>query len=110
MTIAFKYPEMTSGVGLQTFFFLDSDWDELVPLLKPASERPLRMYMDWGAYGVQNPQEAWDVRADSRQYSKRLEELGFTVTGGEAPDGAGWAAWRNRADVMLKAILPVAGQ
>ena len=108
--IAFARPEMTSGVGLQSIFFLDTDWDALTPLLVQASERPLRIYIDWGAYGIQNPQEAWDLRDDSRRRWKTLEDLGYAPVGGEAPDGAGWAAWRNRADVMLKAILAPGGE
>ncbi len=104
--IAFEHPEMTSGLATQSFFFLTSDWDQLTPLLKPASERPLRMYMDWGVYGVQNPQEAWDLRADSVLRWEAFEELGFELQGGEANDGSGWAAWRNRNDAALKAILP----
>lgn len=35
----------------------------------------------------------------------RTESGGFTMTGGEAPDGDGWASWRNRADVMLRTLL-----
>jgi outer membrane protein assembly factor BamB len=104
--IAFAHPELTSAVALQSLFFLDSDWDALTPILVPASERPLRIYLDWGVYGIQNPQEAWDLRADSIRRRTTLEELGFTVVGGEANDGAGWAAWRNRHDAVLEALLP----
>lgn len=106
LPIAFAYPEMSSGVALQTMFFLDTDWDALTPLLMPASERPLRIYLDWGVYGMQNPQEAWDVRVSSVAYREALEELDFTVAGGQAADGSGWAAWRNRHDAVLEAILP----
>ena len=55
---------------------------------------------------MHNRQEGWDVRTESARYWKELERLGFKLTGGEAPDSDGWASWRNRADVMLRALLP----
>jgi hypothetical protein len=104
--IAFERPEMTSGLGLHSIAFLDSDWDALDPFLETAVERPLRIYLDWGSYSMHNPQEGWDLRTESVRYWKEFERLGFTMTGGEAPDSDGWASWRNRADVMLRALLP----
>ena len=76
------------------------------PFLKTAVERPLRIYLDWGSYSMHNRQEGWDVRTESVRYWKKFERLGYTLTGGEAPDSDGWASWRNRADVMLRALLP----
>jgi outer membrane protein assembly factor BamB len=103
--VAFELPEMTSGLGLHSVAWLDSDWEALEPLIRAAGERPLRIYLDWGSYSLHNPHEGWDLRADSARFRSRLERLGFSVTGGEAPDGDGWASWRNRADVMLRTLL-----
>lgn len=97
---------MKSGLGLHSIALLDSDSDALEPLLVPAVERPLRIYLDWGIYSMHNPQEGWDLRTESVRYWKEFEQLGFTMTGGEVPDGDGWASWRNRADVMLRSLLP----
>ena len=55
---------------------------------------------------MHNPQEGWDLRTESARYWKEFERLGFAMTGGEAPDSDGWASWRNRTDVMLRALLP----
>lgn len=103
---AFERPTMTSGLGLHSIAILDSDWDALERILMTADQRPLRIYMDWGSYSMHNAQEGWDLRVESLRYWKQLERLGFTITGGEAPDSDGWASWRNRADVMLRALLP----
>jgi outer membrane protein assembly factor BamB/enterochelin esterase-like enzyme len=103
--IAFERPHMTSGLGLHSVAFLDSDWAALEPILTTAAERPLRIYLDWGSYSMRNPQEGWDLRTESRRYRQELERLGFTPSGGEAPDGDGWASWRNRADDMLRALI-----
>lgn len=104
--IAFRYPGMSSGLAMQTMVFLDTDWDELVEVLLPATDNPLRMYIDWGAYSAHNPQEAWDSRRDSAKFRGEFEKLGFEVAGGEVPDGDGWRAWSQRVDAVLRAILP----
>ena len=104
--LAFERPEMTSGLGLHSIALLDSDWNALEPILRPVTERPLRIYLDWGIYSMHNPQEGWDLRTESARYWKEFERLGFTLSGGEAPDSDGWASWRNRADVMLRTLLP----
>ncbi len=103
--IAFERPDMTSGLGLHSVAWLDSDWDALEPLVGAGADRPLRIYLDWGTYSMHNPEEGWDLRSDSARFWRKLERLGFTLTGGEAPDGDGWASWRNRADVMLRSLL-----
>lgn len=103
--VAFERPDMTSGLGLHSVAWLDSDWEAFEPLLAAAAEAPPRIYLDWGSYSMHNPEEGWDLRSDSAGFWSKLERLGFTVTGGEAPDGDGWASWRNRADVMLRTLL-----
>lgn len=105
MFAAFMYPELTAGVAVQTPVFLDTDWDNLSQFLVPASERPLRIYWDWGLYDVQNPQEAWDGRAMAAEQKRRLEAMGFDVVGGEVPDGTGWVSWRNRTGAAIRAVL-----
>lgn len=104
-SIASELPRMTSGLGLHSVAWLDSDWEALEPGLRTAAKRPLRLYMDWGTYSMRNPQEGWDLRTDSERYWRELERLGFSPSGGEAPDGDGWAGWRNRADVMLRTLV-----
>lgn len=104
--IAAELPRMTSGLGLHSVAWLDSDWEVLEPRLRIAAKRSLRIYLDWGTYSMHNPQEGWDLRADSADYWRELERLGFSLVGGEAADGDGWASWRNRADIMLRTLLP----
>ena len=106
LEIAIEYPEMSSGVAMLSLRSLDLTWDPLIPRLGTPETRPLRMYLEWGVYGVRNPQEVWDNRVKLATRAEQLRSLGYDVPGGEVQDGVGWASWRNRADVMLQAILP----
>jgi len=109
LRVAVAYPEMTSGLALLSIRALDLDWEPLLPMVGTPESRPLRLYVGWGAYGVRNPQEVWDNRLKTAQRARQLRDLGYEVAGGEAPDGVGWASWRNRTDAILRSILPPPG-
>jgi enterochelin esterase family protein len=104
--IAIDHPEMTSGLAMLSIRALDLQWDPLMPRLGTPETRPLRLYVDWGIYGLRNPQEVWDNRTKSAERAQQLRDLGYEVRGGEVIDGVGWASWRNHADAVLRAILP----
>lgn len=106
LEVAIEYPEMTSGLAMLSLRALDLQWDPLLPRIGTPETRPLRLYLEWGVYGVSNPQEAWDNRVKLAARAQQLRDLGYDVEGGQVPDGVGWASWRNRADVALRAILP----
>jgi len=103
---AFAHPGVVGKVGVQSVFMLDFMRIPLEELISSASEQPLELYVDWGAFDLRNPQEAWDIRDTSRQFVEFLRGRGYAVAGGEAPDGTGWDSWRNRTDVLLKALFP----
>ncbi len=106
MQMAANYPTMSSGLALLSIRALDLQWDPVLPRVGAPETRPLRLYLDWGVYGLRNPQEVWDNRAKSSERAEQLRNLGYEVAGGELPDGVGWASWRNHADAVLRAILP----
>jgi enterochelin esterase family protein len=108
--IAIEYPEMSSGLALLSIRALDLQWDPLLPRLGTPETRPVRLYVDWGIYGLRNPQEVWDNRIKSAARAQQLRDLGYDVQGGEVIDGVGWASWRNHADAVLRAILPPVSQ
>ena len=106
LQVAVEYPQMSSGLAMLSLRALDLQWDPLLPRIGTPDTRPLRMYLEWGVYGVSNPQEAWDNRVKLTARLQQLRDLGYDVEGGQVPDGVGWASWRNRADTALRAILP----
>lgn len=105
---ATEYPDQASGLALLSIRALDTQWDPLIARFGPAEEHPLRMYVEWGVYGMRNPQEVWDNRTVSAARAQQFRDRGYEVAGGEVIDTLGWASWRNRLDVILEAILPPA--
>ena len=85
---------------------LDSDEAEILPLIHSAAERPLRVYHDWGRYDGHATREHWDMRATNARLNQLLRKKGYQPVGGLAPDGNGWASWRNRTDRLFEALFP----
>jgi outer membrane protein assembly factor BamB/enterochelin esterase-like enzyme len=103
---AFDASAPFGSLGLQSLAMLDSDEAELLPLVRTAAERPLRLYHDWGKYDAHATREAWDMRVTNARFNQLLRGKGYAPSGGEAPDGTGWASWRNRTDLLFEALLP----
>ena len=105
---AFAEPGLFGALGAQSAFLLDVIEEGLKPLVRTASERPLRVYHDWGLYGHASTREARDLRAANRRFNEYLRSKGYQPAGGEAKDGDGWASWRNRTDRLFMALFPPA--
>jgi len=103
---AFDGAGLFGALGLQSLVMLDTDENDLVPRLRTAADRPLRVYHDWGLYGHSSTREATDMRVTNRRFNGRLRAKGYQPAGGEAKDGMGWASWRNRTDLLFAALLP----
>lgn len=94
------------AVGLQSAMMLDSDEAAIFPLVRSAQQRPLRVYHDWGRYDLHGTREHWDMRLTNARLSALLRDKGHRPVGGEAPDGTGWASWRNRTDRLFATLFP----
>ena len=92
-------------MAVQSLVMLDHMRIPLEQLITTAAELPLDLYIEWGAYDLQNPQENWDIRLYSRDFAEFLRSRGYDVTGGEVPDSTGWDSWKNRNDVVLGALF-----
>ena len=103
---AFGEPAAFGAVGVQAAFLLDVIEEALRPMIGTASERPLRVYHDWGVYGLASTREARDLRAANRRFNDLLKSKGHQPAGGEAKDGDGWASWRNRTDQLFATLFP----
>jgi enterochelin esterase-like enzyme/outer membrane protein assembly factor BamB len=103
---AFDAAGTFGALGLQSLAMLDSDEAELQPVLRTAAERPLRVYQDWCRYDAHATREAWNMRTTNARFNVVLRAKGYQPAGGEAPDGMGWASWRNRTDRLFEALFP----
>ncbi len=46
------------------------------------------------------------MRRANQRFDAFLRERGYSPAGGEVPEGAGWAGWRNRTDRVFEALFP----
>jgi enterochelin esterase family protein len=106
---AFDASGLFGAVGLQSAAMLDSDEAAIFPLVTSAAERPLRVYHDWGRYDGHGTREHWDMRITNARLGDLLRRKGYQAAGGPAPDGSGWASWRNRTDRLFAALFPPRG-
>ena len=107
---AFDEPGLFGALGVQSAFLLDVIENGLKPQIRTSSERPLRVYHDWGLYGHASTREARDLRVANRRFNEYLRSKGYQPAGGEAKDGDGWASWRNRTDQVFSALFPPAAK
>jgi outer membrane protein assembly factor BamB/enterochelin esterase-like enzyme len=104
--LAFRRPQVYGALGLQTIIMLDSDDELLRKQVPAAAEAPLRVYLDWGRYDYHATREAWDMGGANARFAAFLRERGYRPAGSEAPEGAGWAGWRNRTDRVFETLFP----
>ena len=102
----FKHPSLFGKLALQSLYMMETGERLVEPVLKPASEAPLEIYLDWGLYDLRTEVEAWNMVDVNRDFAARLEDLGFTVAGGEVPEGGGWNSWRMRTDDVFETLFP----
>jgi enterochelin esterase-like enzyme len=103
---AFRHPTVFGALGLQSLSMLDTDQDLLEKQVRTALQVPLRLYLDWGRYDRRGTREAWDMRRANQRFDAFLRGRGYRPAGGEVPEGAGWAGWRNRTDRVFEALFP----
>ncbi len=106
--VVFKKPGVAGKLSSQSIGGLsfEDKTEGLKGLVRSSSDQPLEVYMDWGIYDLQSPQEAWDRRSQARDLRDFLVGRGYKVAGDQVHDGAGWPSWRNRTDVVLRTLFP----
>ncbi len=103
--IAFENWKLFGGVATQSAWPMDVD-DALKAMMTNAQEKPMRIYMDWGAYDARSKADGWDLRTANREFYTYLKEKGYLPAGGETHEGYGWGSWRNRNDRLLASLFP----
>ena len=98
-------PDIFGKAAAQSLWML-GDPMKLLSGIKTAAEQPMDVYLEWGMYDMRARHQNWDMRNVARQITEALTERGYTVAGGEVPDGAGWSSWQNRTDRVLASLFP----
>ncbi len=100
---ALRQPDVFGKVALQGATLEPA---QIAQQLGVAEERPLVIYQEWGTYHLRSPHEAWDLARANRELWALFRERGFKPTGGEVPEGFGWACWRAHTDDWLQTLFP----
>ncbi len=111
-TLTFNHGDTFGRLGIQSFYAIDVHMGRVEEALgdTTADERPLRIYFEWGKWDLISPHEAMDMRRSSRWFDALLRHRGFQPVGGEVADSTDFASWRNRTDLLLEALFPIAGE
>lgn len=109
LLLALHKAPMFAGLGLQSYYGLESMMSEVEPALAAVNpaEWPLRIYLEWGRWDLRSPHEAMDMRASSQWLDRQLRARGHSPRGGEVLDSTDFASWRNRTDVLLESLFPL---
>jgi enterochelin esterase-like enzyme/outer membrane protein assembly factor BamB len=101
LKLAYNSPQMFARVGAvwPTLFAFDAE-------PPAAADSPLVLYQKWGSYHLRSPLENFDSAQANREMWQRLREAGHRPSGGEVPEGFGWACWRAYVGEMLTALFP----
>ena len=101
------HPDMANKLGVQTPFMIDVA--PIEPVMKSATETPLRIYLDWSTYGLRSPLDGWSMVKMGRDLDAYFRKHGYRPLGGEAHDGSGVSSWQNRTDDLLESLFPKQG-
>ena len=105
MMIAFMRSDVFGRVGAQAPTMRAADLEQVGGI--DDDDRKLVMYLEWGTYHLRSPHEAWDLAEESRGLWVSLREAGLRPSGGEVPEGYGWACWKAHIDELLTAMFPL---
>jgi enterochelin esterase-like enzyme len=114
-TVVFRRPATFGALGLLSVAMVESNLlgssEDLLRKVAPwASATPLRIYLDWGLYERRATREAWDMGTTNARFAAFLRERGYEPSGGQVPEGSGWASWRNRTDRVFGTLFPPAAK
>lgn len=103
--LTFNHPDLFGIFAAQSPYW-DPDEARKHQAIIDAAREDINIYVDWGKYATKAPQEGWDFGEYTRTMVEQLTSAGFQCQGGEVNEGAGWASWQNRTDLMFKMMFP----
>ena len=102
-----RHPDLFGSFAVQSIYWDQTNESEKETVLPQADTLPpYRIYLDWGRYDSRSPIEGNDTRIATERFARALADRGYEYLGGMVNDGAGWASWRNRFDVLFGTLFP----
>lgn len=101
-----KYPGVFGAVAAQSIMPIGEGGDLLLDLIGEGTKGKTRYYLDWGKYDQRMTASGADVARSGSLLTKRLRQTGSRVSGGETPNGAGFASWRSQTHKILADFFP----
>ena len=98
-------PDVFGAAAIQSPLVFDDARNQAADALRTV-DQPVKLYLEWGRYDMFNPVENWDVRAMSQEFVEAVSSNpNVSLLGGQVDDSTDWSSWRNRYDVLLKALI-----
>jgi len=102
-------PDVFGNAAVHSVYLTDKVGESVISLPSEAGDPRAKFWIGWNRYELRRAEWSFDLAADSRKLAETLKAGGFTVSGGEALDSAGWGSWRVRAGEMLEFFYPFVG-
>jgi enterochelin esterase-like enzyme/outer membrane protein assembly factor BamB len=106
LSLALLHPETFGKAASQSAMVMDAD-REFGEMAQGADQWSTQIYQGWGTYHMRSPHEAWSMVEGNRRLWQLLRERGFRPTGGERPEGFGWACWQGHVGAWLSTLFPL---
>ena len=107
LAIAMRYPDLVDKLGVQSAGMLTMHEQMAAAAMTAASDNPLDVYMEWGAYDLHSEHENWDMREVSIRLAELFRSRGYEPATFVNPDGWGWGAWKYGTGRVLAALFPM---
>ncbi len=103
---ALRYPEVFGKVALQSPNLALGARDTVHEMIRTRRGASISIYLDWDRFGELNLDRGLDTRSEAQELASLLDNHGYSWSGGEIFDSAGWGAWRNRSHRILSSLFP----
>ena len=105
---SFAYPDIVGNVAVQSMaqIVFPAPKNLLMQTVQNAANPQMNIYLDWGRYDARSESEEWNLADTNLEFTEFLISQGYTVLGGEVPDGTGWSSWKNRTGRLLTEFFP----
>ena len=104
---ALRHPDVFGKAAVMSVNLGDVTQYAFFELVEQNAAPEAFFYVDWNVFEDRKIDRGFDKREDSLRLYAALQEQGYDLVGGEAPDSFGWGAWRSRVNQLLESLFPI---